>query len=201
MADDEEQVRNPMIPLEELENIIWGDLKKGTVIRSCPMGFVDDQADTVHYDIFHFREMMKEMDKLYSKGATRKDFVELIEKHRKVRDDNVHDFVGRIENFKGEDFLKVVSKTEEKDGTVKVVFKKFAETDKKKYVQSIAKKLAEKMTKEQLTALFEQVVMKLNDVEHLKRVDEKLTKEKPKLEGKRGCYKLVVDGIDLFLAY
>lgn len=36
-----------------------------------------------------------------------------------------------------------------------------------------------------------------NDVARLEKIDKRLDKEKPNIEGKGGCYKLVVDGMDV----
>ena len=38
----------------------------------------------------------------------------------------------------------------------------------------------------------------LNDIDTIKKVNKKLKTEKPKIEGKRGCYRLTVDNIDIW---
>ena len=66
-------------------------------------------------------------------------------------------------------------------------------------IKSIVKKLMDKLTPEQMKAMIEQSIMKLNDIDKLEKVDKALDKKNPKLEGKRGCYNLTIDGIDLWL--
>lgn len=174
-------------------------LVKGKFIHNVK-SFNEMDLKCVHYDVKNIRNLAEDIMKVYSKGGKREDFVKIIEKHKKIHEDEVHNFESKVENIMEEGVLKVVSRKKNKDGTVEIKFKKISNKEKSVLVKSIAKKLSKTVTRKQLEVLFEQSIMKLNDIDKLKKVDKKLKKKtKPKIKGVRSCYKLVVDDVDVFL--
>lgn len=182
----------------DLECIVLDKWKKGEIIQTVKE-WSDEGEHIIHYKIKHLRDAMKDIYSLYSnKKSTKKDFMNVLEKHRKRMDDNIHDFMMKIENVPEDQLLKIVEKKKKGD-KITVVFQKVNQEDKKKFVKSIAKKIVNKLSREDQVKMFEQMINKMNDLEKLKKVDDKLKKEKPKVESKRGCFKIVIDDIDLFL--
>lgn len=205
MSQTIESVKEPGFTTEEpkefeldLECIVLDKWKKGEIIQNVPE-WDDESERIVHYRVKHLRDAVKEIYQVYgNKKATKKDFLKVLEKHRKRMDDNIHDFMMKIENIPEDELLKVVDK-KKRGNKITVVFEKVKQEDKKKYVKSIARKIVKKLNKEDQIKLFEQMINKMNDLEELKKVDDKLKKEKPKVETKRGCFKVVIDDVDLFL--
>jgi len=192
---DEEAKR---FPTWGLDVIVLDDLKVGSIVTA-PPSYTDEMKKTVHYDIKHLRHAMKEIYNVYSKKGTREDFVKVLEKVKHKRDDDIHDFMGRVENIgKTEKLFKVIQKTK-KGNEVILKFQEVNQDEKKKLIKSIVKKVVDKVSKKQLSELFEQSIMKLNDLDELKKVDKALNKKNPSMEGNRGCYKLVIEDIDLFI--
>lgn len=184
-------------PMPGLDEILVDDLKKGMVITS-PSEIKEDEF--VHYDIKNVRELFKEINELYQKpNVTRKDFVEALRKHRERSQDETQDFIERLENFKQDKAFEIVEKKQNKKGEVVIKMKEIPQEDKKKYVDSITKKLLKKVTSEQLEKMFHQAIMKLNDVSTLKKVDKALKKKKPEVKEYQGCFFLKIDGVDLFM--
>ena len=193
MEEDELRLRG--IPTLGLDIIVMDELKKGSVVSSPDDG---DNSDTIQYDIKSMRECMVDLYKAYSVNASKKEMCDILDKHRKRADDEIHNFLSRIENVKEDKMFKVIDKTV-KNGEITIKFKEIPKDDKIKVVKSIVKKLANKVSKEQLKIMFEQSIMKLNDIAELKSVDKALDKKNIEIEEKRGCFKLVVDDHDLFI--
>ena len=187
--------------IEEL--VEWGDMdiaafQKGNILKIHDLD--KENEDTVHYQIKHMRNIMGDIYKLYSgnKKPTKKDFSNLFEKHEKKLGDDVDNFLELLENE--DELMKVIShKLNRKTGETTIKLQRVDTTEKKKLVKSISKKLATKLTKEQLISLLEEGVRKNNDVEQLKLINQKLKKKKPKVEGIKGCFKVVVDEEDVFV--
>ena len=180
-----------------LDMIVLDGLKKGRILENFSPA-IDDKK-IIHYDIYGLRKCLKEINELYAKGSSvkKEDFIKVLNKNRKERDDIVHDFLGKIENYPDKDMLQIVDR-KEKNGEITIRLKRIPQEQKKKYIKSIVAQLMEKMTKEQIAAMMEQAIAKLNDIDTIKKVNKKLKTEKPKIEGKRGCYRLTVDNIDIW---
>ena len=174
------------------------DLVKGKVITS-PNEV--KQEDFVHYEIKHLRALMNDIYKAYSnKKTTKKDFVKIIEKHKDQKELEVSDFLESVDKIKEDKAFKVVEKkVNKKTGEVTIKFKEIKNEEKKKYIKSITEKLLNRLTKEQLAKMLNQSLMKLNNIDTLKRVDKKLDKENPKIEEHQGCFFLTIDGVDLWM--
>lgn len=183
--------------LEDLDYIVLENLKKGKMLPVIEP-LIKSETKTIHYDILNIRELAKELNQLYSKNATKEEFFKVIMKRRIKVDDDIHNFMNKIENLPNEELVEVIDR-KNKGNEIIVKFRKVSTEKKKQLVKSITKKLIKKISKEQLTELFEQAINKLNDLKVLKKVDKALKKKKPKLEGSRGCYKLMIEDTDLFV--
>ena len=181
----------------DLSFIVLDSLKKGKFIQVA-RPVLEDNKDTIHYDIKHIKELTKEIYRLYSQNATPEEFVKVFIDKRKKCDDDIHNFINRVENIPKEEILEVVEK-KEKGNEVIIKFKKVSTEKKKALVKAIVKRLLKKVTSKQLEELFEQAILKLNDMKKLEKANTLLKKKKPKIKGSRGCYKLMIDDIDLFI--
>ncbi len=202
MPDEEEVLMSTeeasMIPTMGLDIIVLDELKEGMIITSLA-GLNDELVETAHYEIKGMRDCMKDIYQAYSTKASKKEMCNILEKHKKRIDDNIHDFFGKIENLNKNEKMFKVAKKKIKNGEVIIKFTPINIEEKQKYVKSIVKKLVNKVSKEQLVQMFEQAVVKLNDIGQLKKADKALDKKNPKVEGKRGCYKLIIDDVDLMM--
>jgi hypothetical protein len=196
---EEENIESILSSLGYQEDFIVLDrLKKGNIIpvvQPLKTGI----TETIHYNVMNMRELVKTFYELYSKNAPREQFTEAFMKAQVKNEEQIHDFMARIEKIKDDKLIKVLDRIENKDGTTSITFKTINIDEKKKYIRALSKKLVKKITKKQLTEMFEQIVVKLNDTNTIKKANKALDKVKPKLEGKRGCYKIVIDDINLYL--
>jgi RecJ-like exonuclease len=180
----------------DLEDLILGSLDKGKIVRICN----ENKAKTksVHYATQSIRQMAKEMYKIYQNPqATRDDFVAVLEKNTKIMHDNIGSFLDGLDV--DDDMFVIEDKIEDSKGNITVKFTKISATQKNQLVKDIAKTLLNKMDKNQLLTLLQEGIKHNNDVINLKKIKKKLEVEKPTIEGKRGCYKLVVGGEDIFI--
>ena len=189
----------PIINEEDLMDTVGivGDLKPGRIVMDWDED--KDRDKTIHYAVRSVKELTEDFNKLYNNPTkpTRKDFVELFKKHSKKRDDDITDYLDRIENE--EELLKVVKRRETKDGKVIIELEKISNKERLKLVTSITKKLLKKLKPEHIKSMVEEGIRRNNDIDILKKIDKKLSSKKPvKIEGKKGCYKFVIDGIDLY---
>jgi hypothetical protein len=172
-------------------------MKKGNIIKVLDAN--EDDNTVAHYDIKFLRETMKKIYELYSNPkTTKKDFANLLYEQRKQHNDSMCNILDTLDFERGESFLKVVDR-KDKDNKVTITFERINEKEKSILIKSIAEKLVKQMTPEQVMTMLQEQLRKLNDTEKLKKIDNKLNTEKPKIEGKRGCYKLVVDNEDVIL--
>ena len=188
------------MPIEEFfEEWDVESLKHGDIIRA--RGFESREKDSRPTIVKNMRVMISHLNDLYSKGKipSKKEFNEIFEKHQKNMSDEVDNVLDDLEN--SEEFFKVEKKEESDSGDITIKLKKLDKTERIKIIKSIAKKLAEKMTKEQLQTMLEEGIKKLNDTKTLKEIDEELNKESPKIKGNKGCYKLQVNGKDIILLH
>lgn len=188
----------------DLSDIVLDEMKKDKIIMNFP-GQYKDVKKTVHYRVHHLRKLMTDIYKLYSKGKTNKsDFLKVIAKNQKSMDRAIMNFSQKIESMDEPQPMKVLDKKKLKDGTVILKLKPVDQSKKAPYVKRISEKLAKVMSMEQIKAMFEQMIKKLNDVDTLKKVDKALEKKKPKIKSHRGCFELVIEcekgeEVDLFL--
>lgn len=194
--DEDEIMRR--YPTLGLDIIILDELKEGSIV-TVPQGENEQLKETVHYEIKQMRECIKDIYEAYSRKATKQELVTILEKHKESIDTYIHDFLGRVENIDKNEKIFKIAKKEIKKGEVTIKLKEVPQNEKKEIVKSIVKKLIGKVTRDQLEAMFEQSILKLNDMEKLKKVDKALDKNEPKIEGKRGCYQLLVDDIDVMM--
>ena len=189
----------PIMDEEDLMDTVGivGDLKPGRIVMDWDED--KDRDKTIHYAVRSVKELTEDFNKLYNNPTkpTRKDFVDLFKKHSKKRDDDITDYLDRIENE--EELLKVVKRRETKDGKVIIELEKISNKERLKLVTSITKKLLKKLKPEHIKSMVEEGIRRNNDIDILKKIDKKLSSKKPvKIEGKKGCYKFVIDGIDLY---
>jgi hypothetical protein len=181
-----------------LDVIVLDELNKGKVVTN--MDSIDNmKKNTVHYDILHARNLVKDIYQLYAKKPNKEEFVKLVDKHRKIKHDNMHNFHQDIENVMENKQFEVIDKKTNKKGIITIKFKELPQEDKKKYVKSIVEKIIKNISKDSMRKLFTQSILKLNGIEELKQVDKALDKEDAVVEDKQGCFKFVVDGVDLFV--
>jgi hypothetical protein len=179
-----------------LDEIVFDELSKGKIIRVISQE--KDKERIVHYEVREARELTKEIYKVYSnKNATKKDFFNVVDKIKKKTSKDIDNFF-EILNQENENFFRVIERKEKGD-EVTIKLKKIDSKEKLKLVSSIAKQLAKKVKPNQLVTMFEQGMRKLNDVDKLKKISEKLKKKKVKVKEKRGCFYFDIDGEELFL--
>jgi hypothetical protein len=195
------------MPMEEgfimnsmsIDEIILGNLKKGQIITTIDMN--KDKEDGIHYDIQFMRNLLKEVYQLYSSGtADKKKFVELFDKHHQSFATSKGDFLDRIADTKDELFM-VEEKDIDKDGNVTIKLKKLDNAMRLKLITDISKKLASKLTKKQVIEILAEGIKRNNTTEQIQNMSKELKKNKDaKVEGKRGCYKLVVDKSEIMVS-
>jgi DNA-binding IscR family transcriptional regulator len=171
-------------------------LKEGNIIRA--RGIESEEIDTRPLRVNHMRIMINELSKMYydKKPPTKEQFNKMFEKHQKYMEDEISNVLDDLEN--SENFFRV-EKKEDNNGDIIIKLKKIDAEERIKLIKNIAKKLVEKMTKEQMQTMLEEGIKKNNDLESLKKIDKKLESETPKIRGNKGCYKLSVDGEDIIL--
>ena len=188
-----------MYPTMGLDIIVLDELKKGSIVTS-PIPYEEQQKEVIHYKIKAMRDTIKEIYDAYSNNKSKDEIFKIIEKNHKKMDDSIDNFMDRIEHLsKKEKILKVIEKKTNSKGEITIKFKEVSMKEKASVVQSIVKKLASKVTKKQLEVMFEQSIMKLNDMDVLKKVDKALDKKKPKIKDNRGCFKLIIEDTDLMI--
>ena len=184
-----------------LDQIILGSFKEGKLLTN--IDFEQDEVDTIHYRIKHLRALMDDVYKLYSAGykgkkkPTKEQFFKVFQKHSKKKEDDIHDFLEQLD--REEQVFRVDTKEVDEEGNITIKLRKVSQADKLKIVKSITEKLLKKLTKKQYQSLVEEMIRRENDTEKLKRIDKKLDDEDIEVEGKKGCFKLVVGGEDLHL--
>lgn len=183
--------------MDGLDWIVLDHIKKGKIIPIAKP-LTEELGKTVHYDIQEIRELAKKIYQLYSKRASREEFVKTLYAHRKKTEDDIHNFMSKLENLPKEELVEVLDRVDDGEKIV-ITLKKVSTEKKKALVKAITKKIVNKISKDQLTELFEQAINKLNDLKTLRKVNKALKKKKPKLQGSRGCYKLMIDDVDLFI--
>ena len=184
--------------MTNLDEIVLGNIKKGQLISSIRL---ENDGELIHYDIKFLRELMGEVYKLYSSGEPdKKKFVELFEKHQKKFDTFKGDVMDRLADEK-DDLFFVEERAVDKDGNITIRLKKLDSGERLKLLHSVSKKLMSKLTKKQLAEMLEEGIRKNNTIEDIKKMGEKLKKSKePKVEGYKGCYKLLVDDAELIVS-
>jgi hypothetical protein len=181
-----------------LDILVLDELEKGKIITNVP-SYKESKRDTIHYDVLHLRNFVKEVYQLYAKNPSKAELCTLLEKHRKRKEDDVHNFETDIETLKEHKQFEVIEKKTNKKGEIVIKLKQLPLEDKKKYVKSIVDKIVKTMKPETMRKLFTQSILKLNDIKDLKAIDKALKKKDPVIKGKQGCFKLVVDDHDLFI--
>ena len=175
-----------------------GNLKKGAVVSNVSADKTREKV--VHYSIKGIKDMTTDFYNLYktsSKKPTKKDFLKIIDKHLNKRDDNVDNFLDRLEN---EDELFQVVKRKKKGGKIIIELEKVSNKERMKIIRSIVDKLMKKVKPKQLRSMWEEVIRKNNDIEDLKAIEKKLkSKKKIKVEDKKGCFKFVIGDKELMI--
>ena len=172
-----------------LDDILMEQFEKGRILRANDVD--KEKEDTVHYAVKGARELVTEIYKLYSrkKKPSKKDFVKLWDKQREKRDKEIHNFLEQLD--RPAQLLRVENKKETKDKVV-ITLKKLDDSDRLKIVQSIAKKLSEKLDKKTVQSLIEEGIRREDNIDKLKQVDKDLDKEDIDVKGDKGCFMITV---------
>jgi len=157
---------------------LWGDLgemKEGVVFANTALQKQREQ--TVHYAVKGMREAMNEIYQIYNgkKKPKAKDFVRVLDKYNKKREDDITDYLDKIENE--EDLFKIVKRKSSK-GKITIELEKISNKDRIKLIKSITEKLIKRMKPEHIHAMIEEGIKKNNDIDTLKRIDKKLDSKK-----------------------
>jgi len=180
-----------------LEFVVLDHLKKGKIIKVIADG--EEDNNVAHYDIYHLRKTMAAIDKLYQNPkSTKEDFAKALKEHRNKAWDDINHILDEKKFAKGEPLLKVVDR-KDTGKQVTITFERINNIEKTALVQSIAARLIKQLSTEDVTTLLQEAVRKLNDTDKLKKIDAGLAKKKPKIEAKRGCFKLIIEGEELVL--
>lgn len=182
--------------MANLDEIVLGNIKEGQLLSS--LNIDKGQEKTIHYDIKFMKDLMKDVYQLYSTGnATRKEFVDLFDKHHKNFATEKGNIMERIADEE-DDLFQVEKKSVDKDGNITIKLKKLDSSERLKLLDKVTKTLLSKMTKKQLQEMMIEGIKKNNTTEDIKKMADKLdAKKEAKVKGVRGCYKLVVDGQEL----
>jgi hypothetical protein len=180
----------------DLDFIVLDAFQKGRIVKD--IGLEGATEETVHYDIKHARELVKEIYEVYARNGSRADFVKVFEKRRDAANDEINNFIDELEMKEGENLFEIINRKEKGD-EITLTFKKIDGKRKADLVRSIADKLLKKLTPEQITIMLQEGVKRLNKLDDLERVNKALDKEGVETKGVRGCFKLVVDDVDLML--
>lgn len=179
-----------------LEDVILSQFEEGKIVKGWDIA--EEEEKTVHYRIKNLRATMTDIYKVYSNAkATKRDFVNVIEKHMKNHEDDVQDFLDQLEN--DDKLFEVAERTEDKSGNITIKLKKVDQTDRIALIRSITEKLMKKIKPDQLRSLLEEGVRRNNSTKKLKKIDKQLEKDDVKIEGKKGCFKFVVGDEDVFV--
>jgi hypothetical protein len=188
----------PLFDIEgELEFIVMDNLIKGKIIKALPT-FEDEEKEIVHYDINNLRKLVAKINTLYENKAPREEFIKVITEMRKANCTELCNMLETKEFYQGDPFLKVIDRKDSGD-KITVTFQKVNSQEKNMIVKSIAEKLVKQMTPEQVKVMLQEGIRKCNDIDSLKKVDKSLDTEAPQIEGKRGCFKLIIGGEDLHI--
>jgi hypothetical protein len=187
------------MPIDDIFITEWDldFLKKGEFIRT--RGIESEEKTGRPTVVKHMRIMINRLGELYSKNKppTKEEFNKIFEAHQKYMNDEVIGVIDSLEN--SEDFFRVDERVEEKNGDIIIKLKKINKDERINLIKNIAKKLVENITKEQLQVMMEEGVKKLNDIGTLEKIDKELKTSKPKITGKRGCFKLQVNDEEIML--
>lgn len=175
--------------------IDMGELKKGKIIKDIGR---DVSGDTVHLDIYHLRKIVDEIYQVYARKGTKAEFVEVLEKGKDRARSDIDNFFDSLEMKEGEDLFEIV-KREKRGDEITIKFKKVDRMRRVKLVKEIADKLIKKMTTEQIKIMLQEGIRRINNPDTLEKVNKALDKKDVKTTHKRGCFKFVVDDIDLML--
>ena len=186
------------IPMPGLDSIVLDDLKEGRIVRA--LCTVDEEKESsVQYPIYHLRKAMTEIMELYKNNASKKEFVKAIDKFSKDMNQDINDFLDNPNKFDKEKILKVI-KRQDKGDEITITFKKIDVNERKELIKSISSQLVDRVPKETLKGMFEQALLRLNDVAMLKKAETALKEKKDvEIKGKRGCYYLVIDDVELMM--
>lgn len=171
-----------------LDNLVQGKLLREVRTRT----------KTEVYLGFRFSDYAKQaIQSLYKekKKVTQEDVIRVLERHGQKRDVLIDNYFKNI----GEDnFFRVETKKELKDGSVIVKFKKIDIKDKMKLITRISRRLAEKLPKNMIVDILKDSITESFDTEEdLKRLDKITKKKRPKFKKARGCFNILVDDIIL----
>jgi hypothetical protein len=184
--------------MANLDEIVLSNIKKGQLLSS--MNLDKGQEATIHYDIKFMKDLMRDVYEMYSSGeADKKKFVALFDKHHKKFANDKGNIMERLADTQ-DDLFQVEEKSVDKNGNITIKLKKLDPTERLKLLNKVTKTLLSKMTKKQLQEMLSEGIRKNNTTEEIKKMSEKLdAKKEAKVEGIKGCYKLVVDDLELMV--
>lgn len=185
--------------MANLDEIVLSNVKKGQLLSS--LNVEKSEEATIHYDIKFMKDLMRDVYEMYSSGeANKKKFVELFDKHHKKFANEKGNIMERLADTQDDLFL-VEDKIVDVDGNVTIKLKKLDSSERLKLLNNVTKKLLSKLSKRQLQEMLSEGIRKNNTTEDIKKMSEKLdTKRVAKVEGVKGCYKLIVDDQELLVS-
>jgi hypothetical protein len=179
---------------DDLDSLVLDLVKEGKYIRA--IDFREEEKEGIHIKIEHMRHLLNDIYALYKGGEkpTKEEILSLFKKNEKKMQDAAFDLIEGLDNDK---FFKVTKRAEDKDGNITIKLTKINMEEKNALIRRVADKLMRKMTPEQVRTMLEEGLRKMNDASQLAAAEKALKKKKPEIEGHKGCYKLVIEGIDL----
>lgn len=186
------------MPLEDFIDVINVDFfKEGNIVQSKSYEEIEELAAPL--SVVHMRKLVKTLADLYYSGhpPSKAEFNKLFKDSEKEMSDEVGNEIEKLEL--SEDFFKVEKRIVERNGDVTIKLKKLNKEDRIKIIRSIATKMVDKLSKEQLISLLEEGIRKNSDFDKLKEIDSDLDKEDVKINARKGCFKLVVNNNDIFI--
>ena len=179
-----------------IEDVLFAEIdvdlfKPGEILKD----FKDNRNEELArpMKITGMRIMLDEINKAYQnkKGLSKDELRKIFEKHQNQSDVYIHNMIDSLE--KPEDLFIVADKKIDKKGNVIIKLDKVDTTNRSKIIKQLAKRLVEKLNKEQLQVMIEEGLKKNSDFKMLEIANKEIKKNKPKLKEHRGCFIITIN--------
>jgi len=145
------------------------------------------------------RFMIEEINKAYQnkKGLTKDQLRKIFEKHQNQTALYIGNAIDSLEN--PEDLFVVRDKKIDKKGNVTIKLNKVDTTNRSKIIKQLAKRLVEKLDKEQLQKMIEEGLKKNSDFKALELGNKEIKKKKVELKEHRGCFIITINNKEVMV--
>lgn len=181
------------MPIEDtlFEELDLNALKKGEIVKNTDITKIEDTALPIK--IGGMRILLSEINKVYKsgKGLSKNKLRSLFEGNQEKMCLYANNAVDCLE--KSEEVFKVSKRKIDKKGNITLKLQKIDTRKRADLIKEVAKKLADKLNKEQLAILLEEGLKKNSDTDAIFEAKKQLEKEKPKIKEHRGCFIITVN--------